>query len=430
MNSLFENDDGYANLTLDQIRNEIIKFKNDPVSRKLEAYYSTKSLGEIFGVSRKELAHSNFLAWLLSDQDSHRLGDFPFKKYLEILVLSSLEGQSAKHKQLFDAIITGDLEVRAMTVQPEYSIPSVGRVDILIEAEIGFFKETKKLRVVIENKVTSKEHSDQTLKYFKHFEGLAETDTINLYVFLTPLSGIALSELDAPECACKDYIQTNYQNLVDYLLEPILAMDAPVKTKGIIEEYLLSLSQPAQNEEDEEHRQGLIMAIGNEERELLTKFWDKNKKLILSALYAISSDPDQDKDVRDNISNALDSISGTERDRSLLTISYDNEPFVEKIKKSDIALCTVQLLDQKGLIDQTVFEFLRNDKSCAFQLLKQADEFTEGEIKYRRYKVNDEPELVYDGKGYYVARNWGISNITKFIEKITKKLPKIHFEIH
>lgn len=46
----------FNNLTIDQIRNEIIKFKNDVVSQRLEKYYGTKSLGEIFGISRKELA--------------------------------------------------------------------------------------------------------------------------------------------------------------------------------------------------------------------------------------------------------------------------------------------------------------------------------------------------------------------------------------
>ena len=43
-------------------------------------------LGEIFGVSRKELIHNNFIAWLLGNQESHNLGNYTFKKFLEILV--------------------------------------------------------------------------------------------------------------------------------------------------------------------------------------------------------------------------------------------------------------------------------------------------------------------------------------------------------
>ena len=148
------------NLTLDQIRNEIIKFKNDVISQKLESYYSTKSIGEIFGVSRKELAHSNFLAWLLNNQESHNLGDFPFIKFLEILVLSCRGRQSESHKELFDAIITGDLSVTDYQTVTEKSI-KVGRVDILIEANIEYSGQTRSLRVVVENKVATKEQQSR-----------------------------------------------------------------------------------------------------------------------------------------------------------------------------------------------------------------------------------------------------------------------------
>ena len=55
---------------------------------------------------------------------------------------------------------------------------------------------------------------------------------------------------------------------MDYLLEPILNKDISDKTRMIIKDYLQVLSQPTQNEDDDEHKQGLIMAIGNEEREL------------------------------------------------------------------------------------------------------------------------------------------------------------------
>lgn len=422
--------DDVEDITLDEIRNEIVKFRNDVVSQKLESYYGTKSLGEIFGVGRKELAHSKFIAWLLSNQESHNLGYYPFKKFLEILVLSSRDQHSGIHKNIFDAIITDDLSVNDLQIITEKSIRNVGRIDILIKAKVTFFGETKNLRIVIENKVTSKEHSDQTIKYFDHYESLDSSNWINLYVFLTPISGIALSDLEEPECSCKEYIQTNYQNLVDYLLEPILNKDASDKTKMLIREYLQTLSQPTQNNDDEKHRQELIMAIGNDERELLTHFWNRNQKLILSALYAISSDPDQEKDVRDNIGKAINSISVGEKDRSLISIYFNDEPYVENIRKSDIGFSTVRLLEDNGLIDEEAFEFLREDRSCSFILLKLPAEITEGEIKHRRYRINDDPELIFNGQGYYVARNWNIENIQGFMDKMTSRFPGICYEKH
>jgi hypothetical protein len=416
------------NLTLDKIREEIIKFKNDVISQRLGNYYDTKSLGEIFGVSRKELAHSNFIAWLLGNKESHHLGDYPFKKFLEILVLSCKGTQGDKHKALFDSVITGHLRVTELQIYTEKTIESVGRVDILIEADVVYFETTKKLRVIIENKVTTKEHSDQTTKYYDHYENFQDKDCINLYVYLTPLSGIELSELKEPESSCKEYIQTNYQNLVDYLLEPILNKDISEKIKMIIKEYLQTLSQPTRSED--EHKQGLIMAIGHEERELLTRFWEKNQKLVLSALYAISSDPAQEKDVREKISGALDSISGAEKDRSLLKIYFADKVHVQGIKKSNIGYFTVKLIEEKGLLSDDTFNFLRKDRSCSFQLLKTADECTESEIKYRKYRTSEHPELMYDGVGYYVARNWGIGNIHKFMDSISSQFDQIKYQIN
>ncbi|MBN4073442.1 PD-(D/E)XK nuclease family protein [Mariprofundus ferrooxydans] len=421
--------ESHEELSIDQIRNEIIKFKNDTVSQRLDTYYNTKSYSDILGVSRKELSHSNFIAWLLNSQESHNLASYPIKKFLEILVISSMGDQYHKHKELYDAIIIGDVSIDNLDVVTEKTIKNIGRIDIYIEADISYSGKQRKLRIVIENKVTTREHSDQTTKYYHYYEGLEDKSWKNLYVFLTPLSGIELSDLSEPECSCKEYIQTNYQNLVDYLLEPILSKGISSRTENIIKEYLQALSQPTQNEDDE-HRQGLIMAIGNEERELLTKFWNQNQKLILSALYAISSDPDQEKDVRDNIGFALKSISNNQKDRSLLSIYYNDKLCVEKIKKSDIGYRTVKLMEEKNLIDQAMFDFLRRDKSCSFQLLKLKEEATETEIKYKKYRLNAEPEFIFDGVGYYVVRNWGINNIKKFIANITKQAPQLRYEVH
>ncbi|MBL4759351.1 MAG: PD-(D/E)XK nuclease family protein [Mariprofundaceae bacterium] len=421
--------ESHDKLSIDQIRNEIIKFKNDAVSQRLSTYYNTKSYSEILGVSRKELSHSHFIAWLLNSQESHNLASYPIKKFLEILVISSMADQFHEHKELFDAIIIGDISIDNLNVVTEKAIRNIGRVDIYIEADIVYSGKQQKLRLIIENKVATREHNEQTVKYYQYYEGLEDKSWKNLYVFLTPLSGIDLSDLSEPECSCKAYIQTNYQNLVDYLLEPILNKEISSRTENIIKEYLQALSQPTQNEDDE-HRQGLIMAIGNEERELLTKFWNQNQKLILSALYAISSDPDQEKDVRDNIGSALKSISNNQKDRSLLSIYFNDQLCVEKIKKSDIGYRTVKLMEEKNLIDQAMFDFLRHDKSCSFQLLKLKEEATETEIKYKKYRLNAEPEFIFDGVGYYVVRNWGINNIQKFIANITKQAPQLRYEVH
>jgi len=418
------------NLSIDELRNEIIQFNNDENVQKLENLYHSKSFSEIIGVSRKELVHSNFIAWILNENESHSLGKFPIQKFLELLVVYSKKIQKKKYKDFFDAIIVSNYEISNLKITTEKSISNVGRIDIYIESKVTYLSEEKNLKIIIENKVGSKEHSDQTTKYFNHFNSNLKNNDIILYVFLTPISELELNELSEPECNSKEFIHINYQSLVDFLLEPAIRKNINTRTKTIINEYLQSLSQPTLDKEEEEYKQGLIMALGTDERNLLTKFWDKNQKLILAAIYAISSDPEQDKDVRDNASSALGNLSNSNKDRSLYSIFYKENIEAEKIKKSDIGFSTVIILQQHNLINQGVFDFLRKDKTCSFPLIKRIDEITETEKKYGKYRVNNPPELIFNNNEYYVARNWGKLNTEKFIKKISKKFSDLKYENH
>lgn len=415
------------NFTIDQIRDEIIKFKNDPDFQKLENFYYSKSFSEILGVSRREISHSGFLAWLLGNLESHNLGEFPIKKFLDIILKFSNDKLKSKHSDLFNSFVTEDYLIERLFIKSEYAIKNVGRLDIYIELTLLIAGKTKNIKLVIENKVESRENNDQTNSYFNFFNPTENDDNIVIYVYLTPISTLELIELTEPECNCKTFIQINYQSIVDYLIEPALNQNISTRTQNILTEYLKSLSQPSIDEEADGHKQELIMALGNEERKLLSSFWEKNQKLILASLYAISSDPEQEKDTRDSIREALDSLS-SDKDRSTYNIKYNGAVFKRNFKKSDIGLQTIKLLNAKGLIDQNIINYLKEDKSCSFLLLKKKEDFTETEIKYRKYKTNDAPELIFNGEEFYVARNWGIGNIHKLINKFTDKFPGLEYE--
>lgn len=415
------------NFTIDQIRDEIIKFKNDPDFQKLENFYYSKSFSEILGVSRREISHSGFFAWLLGNLESHNLGEFPIKKFLDIILKFSNDKLKSKHSDLFNSFVTEDYSIERLFIKSEYAIKNVGRLDIYIELTLLIAGKTKNIKLVIENKVESRENNDQTNSYYNFFNPTENDDNIVIYVYLTPISTLELIELTEPECNCKAFIQINYQSIVDYLIEPALNQNISSRTQNILTEYLKSLSQPSIDEEADGHKQELIMALGNEERKLLSSFWEKNQKLILASLYAISSDPEQEKDTRDSIRKALDSLS-SDKDRSTYNIKYNGAVFKRNFKKSDIGLQTINLLNTKGLIDQNSINYLKEDKSCSFLLLKKKEDFTETEIKYRKYKTNDAPELIFNGEEFYVARNWGIGNIHKLINKFTDKFPGLEYE--
>lgn len=118
---------------------------------------------------------------------------------------------------------------------------------------------------------------------------------------------------------------------------------------------------------------------------------------------------------------------GDSKDRSLYSVLFNGEVFENAFRKSDIGYNTIKLLERNGLIDEKVFSLLRDDTSCSFRLLKLPHEMTETEKRYTKYRYSKDPEFFYEGEGYYIARNWGIRNTPKFIEKMEKTFPGLKY---
>lgn len=414
-----------------EIRNSIINFKNDIDVQKLQSLYFSKSFSEILSISRREISHSSFIAWLLDNKENHLLSFFSIQKFMEIIIVRCSTEIEKKHPAFFNSVLTDNYSIKSLIIEKEKGLGKFGRLDIYAEISLLIEDKEQKVKLIIENKVESKENNDQTNGYYQYFEENRKDGEINFYVYLTAIPTLELNQLNEPECSCKKFTQINYQDLVDYLLEPALNQNISDKTKFIIKEYLQSLSQPSLDDEITKQKQGLIMALGKEEKELLSNFWKKNEKLIMSAMYAISTDDTQDEEVRETTNKALNALTSSNRDYSTISLYFDENPIVTNFKKSDIGFYTVKLLDEKGLIDENVFNFLREDKSCNFQLIRTKQEVnTETELK--KYRVNGKPELIYEGEKYYVARNWGrvngFDNTEKLIEKVTERFPNIKYK--
>jgi hypothetical protein len=149
----------------------------------------------------------------------------------------------------------------------------------------------------------------------------------------------------------------------------------------------------------------------------------------MATLYAIGSDPNQDKDLRDSVTEAIENINTNGRDRSRITIKYNNEVIVEKIQKSDLGYETVRLLNGKELIDSKTLKWMQTDTSCSFKLIKMKHQVRETEAKYKKYRIENEPEVIINGDEYYIARNWGINNIQRLIKQMNVKFPQVEYEI-
>lgn len=377
------------------IIDDIIAFNNDVDVQRLKEIYYSQTLPEIFAVSRRELTHSSFLAWLFATSSNHGLGTAPLVQLLELYVLKSREQEKNWiTDKVSNAIITRDFHISECTSVTEEAVVTAnarGRADIVLTCEINLPNlSLNKLKIVIENKVYSDEHGNQTQTYFDYYESKKEKQEKVLYIYLTPPTSIA-------DADCLEFIHITYQDLLEHVFEPIRRrIDISQRTQFILNEYISSLSIPADVMEDKNvtHIQTSILAIGMEEKELLQAFWDKNNRLIIAALTAISSD--DDNETKDDAKKLLQNLS--QRDFSKYMVN-GNGPYC----KNRTVEAVVKLYLEKN--NDTTIDELKNifpdNLRRTFGVIRSCHD----EIKDRtRYFETEHPKTK---EKFFICNQWG-----------------------
>ncbi len=119
--------------------------------------------------------------------------------------------------------------------------------------------------------------------------------------------------------------------------------------------------------------------------------------------------------------------SHQDKDYSLVSILYNGGVYEESFQKTHIGYFTVKLLQDKGLLDDKVLKFLRDDKSSNYFLLKTEEEMSDDD-KRKRYHLKEEREIIYKGEAYYASSQWSLQNIKPFMDKIEDRFSEIKFK--
>ena len=303
---------------IQQLREQIINLNNSDEFKQLNHYYKKKSFFNILGISRKETIHSYFLHWLFSPEESHELNDFALRRLLELIVLVKNRLQYQNNQLQFpdnieDDIICGGYTLDRIECHREHVTTQNDRLDLFLSFEFHSIQAEKHLNIILENKVKSKERSEQTNRYYHYGK---ELDGETIYLFLSPLSNSDFESLTHPICQCKKFVGLNYQYLVDYVLEPCLSECIVSDAKVFIEEYLRTLSQPSLQFEDFDGGE-VIMAVSSRERDLLLNFWENNKDLLTAALNALADNPELEQVEREQIRESIQAVTkSTRRDHT------------------------------------------------------------------------------------------------------------------
>jgi|TARA_B110000114_G_C15028630_1_gene371978 hypothetical protein len=169
---------------------------NNKELEKLESIEDKFNIFSSLGIINQEVRHSNFLAWLLNPHETHNLVDYFTTRFLKLAVYND----SNENPDL-NLIDIDTLNLSKINVYREWN-----NIDVLL------VDDDQKVVCVIENKVDSKEHSNQLTKYRKVIES-NYSDYKKLYIYLTVYG-------EEPETE-KAYISISYRE-VSQLIESLL----------------------------------------------------------------------------------------------------------------------------------------------------------------------------------------------------------------
>ena len=335
--------------------NQIIRFNGDKDLLMMREKYNDPSFFEIISKERSETTFSSFLKWLFSIKVSLDPAS-PVMMLLDILVRRSNEQQGSTvliPENLKTWIVSRKIKMQSLYVETEQSVSSLARnvfdalcennkdeykkgyetgwidypdfvnalqiasnsqdrIDLFIDCDIiDISGGNKKLQIIIENKIDSKEggakkykentrlpkeylDASQTTRYYlgTHRTDKTAGDVYQLYVYLTPLPSAQLDDFHHLEeehsAELRDnehFIQINYQDILDGIIVPLLhSTSLSSRSRFFLEEFKNELTYP-----NVEATGGTsFIAVSEDASAKISSKWEEYKTLITdSAIVAV-----------------------------------------------------------------------------------------------------------------------------------------------
>lgn len=394
-------------ITREKVEEWLMQFHSNQATRAIIRKINQNSILDIYGIARSETHHSKFLAWLFNPNESHKTGELALRKLLNIAVRRGNEQKNqSKDFQWFKNTVlisathssTSASNVQVLTesyVEAQGKKGAKGRIDILV-TNLALGDEL--INIVIENKIYSNEHDKQTTTYF---EGINKKplNQRSIFLYLTPKSNGEMLKGVGPSCACKDFIEINYQDILTEVLTSILEEPISSATRIAIEDYIHCITSPSIHSKNYN-----CMAVDPDTNEMLKKFWDANQDLILAAINAFATSGENSYKGIDKVQEAVTEFVNN-KDYTQYSINgqgkYNKRKLVEKV---------VRLIISKGGDVMGTLENL--DAKCANNLLRSEDFYNSQKTRA--------VEIGYYGSSIYISNQWGIHNIPSFIEAVNE----------
>lgn len=241
--------------------NDLLILKENKNMVNFENYYMEYNMFSQINFFRYEDLHTNILCSLFDSDNAYKLGTYPLKKLIELLI----------NKDNNKAQLTID-ELESIGNEKIFlqKVVDNNRLDIKIDFNIN----NSNYSIILENKVFSEEHNSQCQRYYDYFITNNSNDKTN-YIF------VYLSLEKNPEFSCKDkYICINYQELITCVIEPCIEKCVNPSSKIInLETYLLSFSKLYEYLDSR-----YIIPISNKGKNLTINLYNEYNNLLIKSL--------------------------------------------------------------------------------------------------------------------------------------------------
>lgn len=391
---------------------QIRQFHQSATTVKLSERLQQKSILDIWGVGLRENGHSNFLAWFLAPDESHALGSFALQKLLLLLASCRLTPDQQLPEALQHSILSGKNIIRTAKVKREVSIPSTKeRVDIIIDIELTEKLEgIQRLQIVLENKINATETNKQTIRYYQYFSKRQEKGLFSIFVYLC--------RIQARPCQDVHFIRINYQQILDSLLTPAQQRENMSEyTRLLLSEYVNHLSYF--------NSDSRFIAMNEQQRNLLIKFWDENSALMSACLQAISEDPDTSPEIRKESQNILKRCNKVnQRDRTKYVCRNPDGNCTDPIGKGRMVLHVI-----RSYVEETDCTYEQLKGAFSSKWIEKVEEVKTKKQDKRFFLSDDERITLKTGETIAVSSQCGKGKSRINFDDFVKKAKELNFVI-
>jgi hypothetical protein len=187
-------------MEIPQLKKKYDTLLKDEDFDKLDLGLKNPNIFSILKISKNEIRHSNFLSWLLDPLGSHKLGDIFLKRFLREVFSSD---------KFYDI---DQVDVEGMDLSKVEILREWRNIDLLIILD--------EVVVCIENKVLSKEHSNQLNKYKEVIQNQFSNHK-RTYVYLNPDGDSSESEQEQFHPISYDFIVESLERIISVFGESI-----------------------------------------------------------------------------------------------------------------------------------------------------------------------------------------------------------------